>query len=174
MILAAREMDKRIAITILVTELFCYGVVIQGELGANKQGPSVKVDVLVQKPDVELREPLSLNNHLDIKSDSKTPTEEVPLVLLEEQTVSSVVFNEIESLVLTKSNFKVISYINFKPHLATFVEIRALLLRTLNETNSFMQLKSFPSYYRSLTGSIKMIQDSKNQAISMQLQRPLL
>ena len=33
-----------------------------------------------------------------------------------------------------------------------------------------MQLKSFPPYYRSLTGSMKTIQDSKNQAISMQLQ----
>ena len=145
----------------------------QGELYSNKEGPSVKVDVLVQNPEnpeVELREPLSLNNHLHPKSESKRPTKEVLLMLLEKQTVSSVVFNEIESLVLTKSNFRVISYINFKPHLATFAEIRALLLRTLNKTNSFMQLKSFPPYYRSLTGSMKMIQNSKNQAISLQLQ----
>ena len=163
-------MDKGIAITILITELFCYGAAAQGELHSNKQGPSVKVDILVQNPEVELREPLSLNNHLHPKSDSKRPTEEVPLTLLEKQTVSSVIFNEIESLVLTKSNFRVISYINFKPHLATFAEIRAVLLRTLNETNSFMQLKSFPPYYRSLMGSMKTIQDSKNQAISMQLQ----
>ena len=118
---------------------------------------------------VELKESLSLNDHLQPNSNSKTPTDEVPSTFLEEQTVSSVVFNEIESLVLTKSNFKVMSYINFKPHLATFAEIRALLLKTLNETNSFMQLKNFPPYYRSITGSAKMIQDSKNQAISTQL-----
>ena len=36
--------------TILVTGLLYYGVTVQGEFGTTKQGPSVKVGVMVQKP----------------------------------------------------------------------------------------------------------------------------
>ena len=83
--------------------------------------------------------------------------------------MSSVTFNEIQSLVLTKSSFRVISYINFEPHLATLARISNLLQDTLDKANSFLQHKKFPPYHYRLMREAEPIQNMKDESIRIQL-----
>ena len=81
-----------------------------------------------------------------------------------------VIFNEIQSLVLTKSSYRVISYISFEQHIKTFSEIDGLLQATVDQTNTYMLTKSFPPYYRQLPGESQIVQERRDQWIQVQLQ----
>ena len=72
-------------------------------------------------------------------------------------------------MVLTKSSYRIISYISFEPHLKTFSEIDDLLKTTIEKTNTYMQTKSFPPYYRQLPGEAQVVQERKDLWISIQL-----
>ena len=89
---------------------------------------------------------------------------------LKDQASSSVIFNEIQSLMLTKSSYRIISYISFKQHIKKFSEIDNLLQTTVDRTNTYMQTKSFPPYYRQLPGEAQVVQERKDQWIQVQLQ----
>ena len=118
------------------------------------------------------KETLSLNNHLQSNSETKHPIENdrTSTHFLEDQASSSVIFNENQLLVLTKSSFRVISYISFEQHIKTFSEIDNLLQATVDQTNTYMQTKSFPPYYRQLPGESQLVQERKDQWIQVQLQ----
>ena len=73
-------------------------------------------------------------------------------------------------LVLTISSYRIISYISFEPHIKTFSEIDNLLQTTIDKTNTYMQTKSFPPYYRQLPGEAQVVQERKDQWIQIQLQ----
>ena len=115
--------------------------------------------------------PIDVNPHLQESRENdpglqkKTSATE----FLGDQSTSSVIFNEIESLVLTKSSFRIISYISFRPHLTTFLHISELLQQTLERTESFLHAKSFPPYHKTLTGEPKFIQKLKDESIRIQL-----
>ena len=139
----------------------------------NDQSPQVKIQLSVGKPSKPVPKiPFDLNTHLQSepkeKPSAQSETASFPK-FLEDQTVSSVIFNEIQSLVLTKSSFKIISYISFKPHLKTLSHIKDLLQKVLNKTESFLQLKSFPPYHSRLTSEAKFTQNLKDKSIKIQL-----
>ena len=121
-----------------------------GVSGDHNQKPQVQIELLVGKPSPSV--PFELNSHLQSHQEGSKPHEgSATTKFLEDQTVSSVIFNEVQSLVLTKSSFQIISYISFKPHLTTFAHIKDLLYKTLNKTESFLTTKRFPPYYSQLT-----------------------
>ena len=83
--------------------------------------PQVKINMVVEK---QTSSPFNVNSHLLQESPEKDPglhKKTSPMEFLKDQSISSVIFNEIESLVLTKSSFRIISYISFKPHLTIFL-----------------------------------------------------
>ena len=130
--------------------------------------PQVKINMVVEK---QTSSPINVNSHLLQESPEKDPSlhkKTSPMEFLEDQSISSVIFNEIESLVLTKSSFRIISYISFKPH-PTFLHISKLLQQTLERTESLLHAKSFPPYQRTLTGERKFIQNLKDESIRIQL-----
>ena len=136
------------------------------------QSPEVKVGILVRKPGLPTsHKAVSLNEHLQPNSKTKPLPrgDGASPKFLEEQAASSVIFNEIESLVLTKSFYRIISYISFEPHLKSFSEIDDLLKITIDKTNTYMQTKSFPPYYRQLPGKAQVVQERKDLWISIQL-----
>ena len=92
-----------------------------------------------------------------------------PTEYLGDQSVSSVTFNQIDSLVLTKSSFRLVSYISFKPHYTAFQQIKELLKQTLDQTESYLHVKSFPPYHQTLEGEPKFIQNLKDDSIRIQL-----
>ena len=149
-------MDLATCITILLTLGTCLnGVVTIEECIGQGQSPEVKLGISIRKPEPTApKETLSLNNHLQSNSEIKYPiqNDRTPTHFLEDQASSSVIFNEIQLLVLTKSSYRVISYISFKQHIKTFSEIDNLLQATVDQTNTYMQTKSFPPYYRQLPG----------------------
>ena len=130
--------------------------------------PQVKINMVVKKPTNPL---IDVNSHLKKNSRKDDPAWEKasPTKFLGDQSISSVIFNEIELLVLTKSSFQIVSYISFKSHLSAFSHISGLLQQTLEKTETFLQAKSFPPYYRALTGESKFIQNLKDDSIRIQL-----
>ena len=149
------------------------GVVTLEERTGQGQSPEVKLGISIKKPESPApKETLSLNNHLQSNSETKHPIENdrISTQFLEDQASSSVIFNEIQSLVLTKSSYRIISYISFEQHIKTFFEIDSLLQTTADQTNTYMQTKSFPPYYRQLQGKAQVVQERKDQWIQVQLQ----
>ena len=140
-------------------------------MNGNRKIPFVKEKFFLQDICISIRKPeppapkeiLSLNNHLQSNSKTKHPIEndKKSTHFLEDQASSSVIFNEIQSLVLTKSSYRVISYISFEQHIKTFSEIDSLLQATVDQTNTYMQTKSFPPYYRQLPGEAQIVQKEK-------------
>ena len=131
----------------LALRTYLNGVVTQEEHTETGPGqsPEVKVGVSVRKPGLPTpHKAVLLNEHLQpnprikplIRGDGTSPK------FLKEQAVSSVIFNEIQSMVLTKSSYRVVSYVSFEPHLKTFSEIDDLLKTTMDRTNIYMQAKS--------------------------------
>ena len=118
-------------ITILFTLGACLNeVVTSEECTGQGQSPEVKLGTSIRKPKPPTpKETLSLNNHLQSNSETKHPigNDRNPARSLEDQSSSSVIFNEIQLLVLTKSSYRVISYISFEQHIKTFSEIDNLL-----------------------------------------------
>ena len=140
---------------------------------SQSQGLTVKIGVSVEKPQSHPQRSISLNQHL--KQDPnptnlKPPPhgDEVSPTFLEDQIVALVIFNEVQSIVLTKSSYRIISYINLEPHLKTFTEINDLQ-KTMDKTNMFMQSKSFPPYYQELSEELQAVQTRKDHWISTQL-----
>ena len=141
---------------------------------SQSQGPTVKIGVSVEKPQSHPQRSISLNQHLEHDpnpTNLKPPLhgDEVSPTFLEDQTVASVIFNEVQSIVLTKSSYCIISNINFEPHLKTFTEISDLLQKTMDKTKTFMQSKSFLPYYRELSEDLQAVQTRKDHWISTQL-----
>ena len=167
-------MDLATCITILFTLGTCLNEVVTfKECTGQGQSPEVKLGISIRKPKPPTpKETLSLNKHLQSNSETKHPIEndKTPAHFLEDQASSSVIFNEIQSLVLTKSSYRVISYISFEQHIKTFSEIDNLLQGTVDQTNTYMQTKSFPPYYRQLPGEAQLVQERKDQWIQVQLQ----
>ena len=99
-------MDLATCITILFTLGTCLnGVVTLEECIGQGQSPEVKLGILIRKPEPPTpKETLSLNNHLQSNSETKHPIENyrTSASFLEDQASSSVIFNEIQSLILTK------------------------------------------------------------------------
>ena len=154
-------MDLATCITILLAlGTYFNGVVTLEECSGQGQSPEVKLGISIKKPEpLDSNEALSLNNHLQSNSGTKNPLEDdrISSHFLKDQASSSVIFNEIQSLVLTKSSYRIISYISFKPHIKTFSEIDSLLQTTVDKTNTYMQTKSFPPYYRQLPGEVQVV-----------------
>ena len=170
-------MDLATCITILLARgTYLNGVVTLEECTGQGQSPEVKLGISIKKPEpLASNEVLSLNNHLQSNSKTKNPLEDdrISFRFLEDQASSSVIFNEIQSLVLTKSSYRIISYISFEPHIKTFSEIDSLLQTAVDKTNTYMQTKSFPPYYRQLPGEVQVVQERKDQWIQIQLQDKL-
>ena len=149
------------------------GSVLQQHTTKNNQGETQEEPKRDQRQ-LSQQHPISLqalNNHLRITSKSKLSLNKSnPTKVLEEHSTSSVIFKEIKSIVLTKSSYKILSYINFDSHLSTFKEISDLLTKTLNKTNSFMQTRCFPPYKRPLSSESQKIQNEKDKGIVAQLQ----
>ena len=165
-------MDLVRGIASVLTMWIVYHAAIAQEKGTETdQKPQVQIKMKVGKSKPTLKNILNLNYHLQsdhnkgISSKEKTASPE----FLDDQAVSSVIFNEIQSLVLTKSSFKIISYIDFAPHLATLVHIDSLLQDTLEKANSFLQHNKFPPYHYKLTGVAEPIQNIKDESIKIQL-----
>ena len=114
---------------------------------------------------------MSLNKHLQPNPEIKPlpRSDGVSPKFLEDQAASSVIFNEIQSLILTKSSYKIISYVSFEPHIKTFSKIHDLLQTTMDKTNTYMQTKSFPPYYRQLPGEAQVVQEREGWWIGIQL-----
>ena len=159
-------MDLATCITILFTLGACLNEVVTfEECTGQGQSPEVKLGISIRKPKPPIpKETLSLNNHLQSNSETKHPIgdDRNPAHFLEDQASSSVIFNEIQSLVLTKSSYRVISYISFEQHIKTFSEIDNLLQATVDQTNTYMQTKSFLPYYRQLPGEVQLVQERKD------------
>ena len=167
-------MDLATCITILLTlGTYLNRVVTLEECTGQGQSPEVKLGISIKKPEPPApKETLSLNNHLQSNSETKPPIENdrTSTHFLEDQASSSVIFNEVQSLMLTKSSYRIISYISFEQHIKTFSEIDNLLQTTVDQTNTYMQTKSFPPYYRQLPGDVPVAQERKDQWIQVQLQ----
>ena len=138
------------------------------DTGTDNHGPQVQIHMKVEKKNIS---PLDINPHLKetVKTDSRSEKKLSPTEYLSTQSVSSVLFNEIDSLVLTKSSFRLISYFSFKPHYTAFSQIEELLERTLDKAESYLHIKSFPPYHRTLKGEPKFIQNLKDDSIRVQL-----
>ena len=149
-------MDLATCMTILLAlRTYLNGVVTLEECTVQGQSPEVKLGILVKKPESPAsNEAISLNNHLQPNPKTKTllKNDRISSEFLEDQASSSVIFDVMQSLVLTKSSYRIISYISFEPHIKTFSEIDDLLQTTRDKTNTYMQTKSFPPYYRQLPG----------------------
>ena len=171
---AVNDMDLATCITISFTLGTCLNEVVTfEECTGQGQSPEVKLGISIRQPKPPTpKETLSLNNHLQSNSETKHPIENdrTPTRFLEDQASSSVIFNEILSLVLTKSSYRVISYISFEQHIKSFSEIDNLLQAIVDQTNTYMQTKSFPPYYRQLPGESHLVQERKDQWIQVQLQ----
>ena len=147
-------MDLVRGLTSFLTMWIIYHVAVVQEKGIETdQRPQVKIEMVVEKPEPSPKSLLNLNTHLqsDQSKEFSSKKETASPEFLDDQAVSSVIFNEIQSLVLTKSSIRVISYINFKPHLTTLFRINDLLQNTLDTANSFLQHKKFPPYHYRLT-----------------------
>ena len=158
-------MDLATCITILLAlGTYLNGVVTLEECTGQGQSPQVKLGISIKKPEPQaFNEVLSLNNYLQSNFGTKNPLDDdgISSHFLEDQASSSVIFNEIQSLVLTKSSYRIISYISFKPHIKTFSEIDSLLQTTVDKTNTYMKTRSFPPYYRQLPGEAQVVQGKK-------------
>ena len=167
-------MDLATCITILFALGTCLNEVVTFEEHTGQgQSPEVRLGISIRKPKSPTpKNTLSLNNHLQPGPKVKYPTEDGknPTNFLEDQASSSVIFKEIQSLVLTKSSYRVISYISFEQHTKTFSEIDSLLQATVDQTNTYMQTKSFPPYYQQLPGESQIVQERRDQWIQVQLQ----
>ena len=173
LLLCSKIMDLVTCMTILLAlGTYFNGVVTLEECTGQGQSPEVKLGISVRKPGLPAsNEVVSLNKHLQPnpkikplpRSDGASPK------FLEDQAASSVIFNEIQSLVLTKSSYKIVSYVSFEPHIKTFSEIDDLLQTTMDKTNTYMQTKSFPPYYRQLPGEVQVVQERKDWWIGIQL-----
>ena len=164
-------MDLVRGLTSFLTMWIIYHVAVAQEKGIETdQRPQVKIEMVVEKPKPSPRSSLNLNTHLqsDQSKEFSSKKEAASPEFLDYQAVSSVIFNEIQSLVLTKSSFKIISYINFKPHLTTLSHINDLVQNTLDAANSFLQHKKFPPYHYRLTGEAEPIQNMKDESIKIQ------
>ena len=71
------------------------------DTGTDNHGPQVQIHMKVEKKNIS---PLDINPHLKetVKTDSRSEKKLSPTEYLSTQSVSSVLFNEIDSLVLTK------------------------------------------------------------------------
>ena len=100
-------MDLATCITILLTlGTYLNGVVTLEECTGQGQSPEVKLGISIKKPEPPApKESLSLNNHQQSNSETKHPIENdrTSTHFLEDQASSSVIFNEIQLLMLTKS-----------------------------------------------------------------------
>ena len=145
---AVSDMDLAIYITILFAlGTYLNEVVTFEEHTGQGRSPEVRPGISIGKPKSPTpKNTLSLNNHLQPGLKVKNPTGDGknPTHFIDNQASSLVIFNEIQSLVLTKSSYRVISYISFEQHTKTFSEIDSLLLATVDQTNTYMQTKSFP------------------------------
>ena len=171
---AVSDMDLATCITILFALGACLNEVVTfEECTGQGQSPEVKLGISIRKSKPPTpKKTLSLNNHLQPGPRTKYPTGDGkgPAHFLKDQASSSVIFNEIQSLVLTKSSYRVISYISFEQHIQTFSEIDSLLQATVDQTNMYMQTESFPPYYQKLPGESQLVQERRDQWIQVQLQ----
>ena len=89
-----------------------------------------------------------LNDHLNPK---ESPTEIKPPIpypqSITNKMQSSVIFEEISTLILTKASYKVISYVNFQPHIKTFEDTGKLLTDTRLKIMSHLQPNRYPLNY---------------------------
>ena len=113
----------------------------------------------------------SLNDHLNPK---EGPTEIKPLIpypqSITNEMQSSVIFEEISTLILTKALYKVISYVNFQPHIKTFEDTGKLLTDTRLKIMSHLQPNRYPPNYRGLEDELLQLQKNKDEGIRVQLQ----
>ena len=138
------------------------------DTGADDHGPQVQIHMKIEKQTIS---PFEINPHLKetVKTNSKPKKKSTPTEYLGDQSVSSVLFNEIDSLVLTKSSFRLISYLSLKPYHTAFLQIQELLEQTLERAESYLHVKSFPPYHRTLQGEPKFVQSLKDDSIRIQL-----
>ena len=98
------------------------GMALNGFKQEREAIPSVKIDFTAntnQRQD-SLQ---SLNDHLNPKVGSTEVKPPIPYPQsITNEKQSSVIFEEISTLILTKASYKVISYVNFQPHIKTFKE----------------------------------------------------
>ena len=163
LLLCSKRYDLATCMTILLAlRTYLNTVVTLEECTGQGQSPGVKLGISVKKlGSAASNEAVSLNNHLrpDPKTKALLKNDRISSEFLEDQASSSVIFNEMQLLVLTKSSYRIISYISFEPHIKTFSEIDNLLQTTRDKTNTYMQTKSFPRYYRQLPGEAQVVQE---------------
>ena len=113
----------------------------------------------------------SLNDHLNPKIGS---TEVKPLIpypqSITNEMQSSVIFEEISTLILTKAWYKVISYVNFQPHIKTFEDTGRLLTDTHLKIMLHLQPNGYPPNYWGLEEELLKLQNNKDAGIRVQLQ----
>ena len=110
------------------------GMALNGYKNTKSAIPSVKIDFssgIKSEKDINKPNIKSLNEHLTTKKNThETQAQTLYLQSLINETQSSVIFEEISTLILTKASYKVISYVNFQPHIKTFEDTRKLLAET--------------------------------------------
>ena len=110
------------------------GMALNGYKNTKSAIPSVKIDFssgIKSEKDINKPNIKSLNEHLTTgKSIQETRAQTPYPQSLTNETQSSVIFEKISTLILTKASYKVISYINFQPHIKTFEDTGKLLTET--------------------------------------------
>ena len=110
----------------------------------------------------------SLNDHLNPGPTEIKPPIPYPQSITNEMQ-SSVIFEEISTLILTKASYKVISYVNFQPLIKTFEDTGKLLMDTHLKIMAHLQPNRYPPNYRGLEDELLQLQ-KKDEGIRVQLQ----
>ena len=155
---------------IVVTFHSVVGLALKGLKQERKAILSVKIDFTAylnwNQGNIQL-----LNDHLNPK---EGPTKIKPPIpypqSITNETQSSIIFEEISTLILTKASYKVISYVNFQPHIKTFEDTGKLLTDTHLKIMSHLQPnRYFPNYW-GLEDELLQLQKNKDEGIRVQLQ----
>ena len=147
------------------------GMALNGYKNAKGIIPSVRIDFSSgTKSEKEINKPniKSLNEHLTTGTNThETRAQTLYPQSLTNKTQSSVIFEEISTLTLTKASYKVISYVNFQPHIKTFEDTGKLLAETQSKIIEYLHLKRYPPYHRDLEGELLQLQKDKDAGIQV-------
>ena len=136
--------------------------------------PSVKIDFfsdIMSRKDVNKTNIKSLNEYLTIGKNTHETQAQTPYPQWDSnETQSSIIFEEISTLILTKASYKVTSYINFQPHIKTFEDTGKLLTETRSKIVQYLHLKRYPPCHWGLEGELLQLQKDKDAGIQVQLQ----
>ena len=120
------------------------GMALNGFKNECKAIPLVKIDFTSnakQEQEPKQGDIQSLNDHLSPKIGPTEIRSQIPYPQsITNEMQSSVIFKEVSTLILKKASYKVISYMNFQPHIKTFEDTGKLLTDTHFKIMSHLQV----------------------------------